>query len=293
MAVRVEATTGGSLGERLAHVTGPQERAVAHYLLSEGSRAAAMSAREIAAAVGTSDATVVRAARSLGFATLRELRHALVDRADGSDLPGRLRATLEGTPTAHDVLARAAHRQLDALDALLRRIPPARFDEATGLLAAAGRIWWSGIGPSAYVAGYGAFLSRRLGKPAGTLTHAGTDHADELLGVEPGDAVVALAYGRIHPTVGVLLERAAGIGVKTVLITDTPRRRLAHPPTVVLDAGRGTPELFATHGPTVVLVEALVLAIAASDPAGSAAALTTLNELRRSIAGRRVDVDPV
>jgi hypothetical protein len=35
-----------------------------------------------------------------------------------------------------------------------------------------------------------------------------------------------------------------------------------------------------------------VLAIAAADPEGSAANLTTLNQLRRSIAGRRLDVDP-
>jgi hypothetical protein len=50
--------------------------------------------------------------------------------------------------------------------------------------------------------------------------------------------------------------------------------------------------LFATHGPTIVLVEALVLAVAAADPARSEGSLGTLNELRRSIAGKRVDVDP-
>src|SRR4029077_13660532 len=94
-------------------------RAVAQYLLQQGPRAATMSAREIAAAVGTSDATVVRTARSLGYDSLRQLRDALAARADATDLTSRLRATLDGTPAAHDVLARTAQHQLRALDLLL------------------------------------------------------------------------------------------------------------------------------------------------------------------------------
>ena len=291
MAYHVENTTG-SVAERLAGVSGPAERAVVHYLLGQGPRAATMSAREIAVAVGTSDATVVRAAKSLGYASLRQLRDALADQSDATDLTSRLRATLEGTPAAHDVLARAAQRQLLALELLLGRVAPSEFDNATTLLAAAPQLWWSGIGPSAHIAGYGAFLCRRLGKPSGTFTHAGTDHADELLALEAGHAVVILAYGRVHPAVRVLLHHAARREVRTVLITDTSRRQLTPHADVVLHAGRGAPQLFATHGPTVVLVEALVLAIAAGQADRATESLATLNRLRRSIAGKRVDVDP-
>jgi DNA-binding MurR/RpiR family transcriptional regulator len=251
-----------------------------------------MSAREIAAAVGTSDATVVRAAKSLGYDSLRQLRDALADQSETTDITSRLQATLDGTPAAHDVLARTAQHQLRALDLLLGEVSPEVFDRASRLLASAERVWWSGVGPSAYIAGYGAFLCRRLGKPAGAFTHGGTDHADELLALERGHAVVVLAYGRIHPPARVLLEHAAHVGAKTVLVTDTSRPRLPHRPDIVLDAGRGAAQLFATHGSTVVLVEALVLAIAAAEPVRADRSLTTLNELRREIAGRRVDVDP-
>jgi DNA-binding MurR/RpiR family transcriptional regulator len=291
MKTHVENTTA-SLAQRLARVSGPAERAVAQYLLDQGPRAATMSAREIAAAVGTSDATVVRAAKSLGYASLRRLREALADRTDGADLTSRLRATLEGTPAAHDVLARTAQHQYRALDLLLGRISPEDFDAATTLLAKAPYVWWSGVGPSAHVAGYGAFLCRRLGKSSGAFTHGGPDNADELLALERRHAVVTLAYGRIHPTVRVLLAHAGEVGAKTVLVTDASHPRLPHPPDIVLDAGRGAAELFATHGPTIVLVEALVLAIAADEPGRADRSLTTLNDLRHAIAGRRVDVDP-
>jgi DNA-binding MurR/RpiR family transcriptional regulator len=251
-----------------------------------------MSAREIAAAVGTSDATVVRTAKSLGYDSLRELRRSLADEQDDADLSARLHATIDTNASAHDVLATAVERQREALETLLRRVPAHDFDQAAAILARAPNVWWSGIGPSAHLANYAAFLCRRLGRPSGSLTHSGTDHADELLALRAHDAVVVLAYGRVHPYVRVLLRRAADVGAQVVLVTDAPNRALPAPVTVQLDAGRGAPGLFATHGPTIVLIEALVLAVAAADTARSEAALATLNELRRSIAGKRVDVDP-
>ena len=41
-----------------------------------------------------------------------------------------------------------------------------------------------------------------------------------------------------------------------VLVTDTLSRRLTSPVAARLNAGRGAPSLFATHGPTIVLLEA-------------------------------------
>jgi DNA-binding MurR/RpiR family transcriptional regulator len=281
-----------SLGARRDALTSPAERAVLDYLLSVGPRAAAMSAQQIANGAGTSDATVVRAAKSLGYPNLRELRLALAEERGEADLPTRLRATLEQSSGGHDVLGAAVERQLGALDALVRRIAPPDFEHAVHALAKAPRVWWSGIGPSSFLAGYAAFLCNRLGTPAGAFTHAGTDHADELVSLQRGDTVVVLAYGRIYPHVSVLLDHAASVGARVILMTDTAYPRVAGTEMIRLQAGRGAPGLFATHGATIVLIEALVLAAAAEDPDRSAETLETLNELRAELAGRRVDVDP-
>jgi DNA-binding MurR/RpiR family transcriptional regulator len=251
-----------------------------------------MSAQEIASAVGTSDATVVRTAKTLGYANLRELRGALADDNDETDLATRLQATIRDSPSAHDVLATVVERHLEALDTLLRRVPAVEFDKAASVLSGATHVWWCGTGPSAHLASYAAFLCRRLGTPSGALTHSGTDHADELLSLRADHVVVVLAYGRVHPYVRVLLQHAAEVGAQVVLVTDTLGRRVATPIAAHLDAGRGTPGLFATHGPTIVLLEALVLATAAAHPDRSDTALATLNDLRQSLAGKRLDVDP-
>ena len=143
--------------------------------------------------------------RSLGYANLRELRAALAEHAEEADLSTRLHATIGDSPTAHDVLSTAVDRHVDALNTLMRRIPAADFDDAVAVLARARHVWWSGTGPSAHLADYAAFLCRRLGTSSGSFTHAGTDHADELLALDSDDAVVVLAYGRMHPYVRVLL----------------------------------------------------------------------------------------
>jgi DNA-binding MurR/RpiR family transcriptional regulator len=286
-----ENTTVG-LAARLDRITSQAERRVAEYLVQAGPRAAPMSAQEIASAVGTSDATVVRTAKTLGYANLRELRQALADDAEDTDLATRLHATIGDGSSAHDVLVTAVDRHVEALNTLLRRVPAGDFDKAASVLSDAAHIWWCGTGPSAHLASYAAFLCRRLGSSSGALTHSGTDHADELLALRADHAIVVLAYGRVHPYVRVLLQRADDIGARVVLITDTLGRRLPSPVAVQLNAGRGAPSLFATHGPTIVLLEALVLAIAAAHPERADSSLATLNDLRQSLARKRLDVDP-
>jgi DNA-binding MurR/RpiR family transcriptional regulator len=134
-------------------------------------------------------------------------------------------------------------------------------------------------------------MSQRIGKASSALVHTGTSFADELLTLTPTDALVVFAYGRLQPHVRVLLEHAAALEMPVVLITDTLGRKLEDDVDVTLQSGRGAPGLFASHAPTLVLVEALVLAVAATDQTDAEASLARLNELRAALAGRRIDVD--
>ena len=145
--------TTESLAARLDRVTSPAERRVAEYLIEAGSKAAPMSAREIAAAVGTSDATVVRTAKSLGYASLRELRRALADEHERGR-PVRPAAMPPSATAQRPRCARPApsSAQLEALDTLLRRVSADDFDEAAAILAGATHVWWCGTGPSAHLA---------------------------------------------------------------------------------------------------------------------------------------------
>lgn len=277
------------MAERGAELA-PAERRVAELLLDLGPEATLLSAAALAEQLGTSDATVVRTAKSLGYSGLGELRRALAAYGDNPPLGERLRRTLEQTP-GDELFASAIRNHLSALDNLSRNVSPQAFQEAVGVLASRERIVWRGVGPSAHLAAYGQLITQRIGKPSTALVHTGTSFADELLTLAPTDAIVVFAYGRLQSHVRVLLEHAATLDAPVVLITDTLARKLGTGVTTTLQSGRGAPGLFASHGTTLVVIEALVLAIAATNQAESEASLAKLNELRAALAGRRIDVD--
>ena len=248
----------------MRRTSAPAERRVAQHLLDAGPEALAVG-RGAGGALGTSDATVVRTARSLGYGGLAELRRALATRgAHEPRLAERLQRTL--TDTSPDALLANGIANLRAgLQTLDERIAPQLFEQAVAVLAAKERVVWRGIGPSACLADYGRLLCERVGMKSASMVHTGTSFADELLGLDEDDAVVMLAYGRPQVHIDVLLDRAEAVGAPVILLTDTINRRLAGRVEVALESGRGIPGLFASHATTLVVVEALVLGIAASN----------------------------
>lgn len=267
----------------------PAERRVAEGLVGFGPEEALLSAAALAERLGTSDATVVRTAKALGYRGLADLRRGMAARSPEPPLAERLRRTLEQAPP-EDLLAASIDRHLSALEALSRDVSSQQFHDAVAVIANSRRVVWRGVGPSAHLASYAELLSQRIGKPAIALVHTGTSFADELLAVAPDDAIVVFAYGRLQSHVRVLIDHASDLGAPVILVTDN-RGRTPKGVHTSLRCGRGTPGLFASHGVTLVVVEALVLAVAATDPARADASLATLNELRAELAGRRIDVD--
>jgi DNA-binding MurR/RpiR family transcriptional regulator len=265
---------------------------VVEFLLATGSRAGAMSAREVARELGTSDATVIRTARSLGFEGYRELRRFMAGQSAEVPIEERLRISLDAVEDPDAELQANIERQRAALMGMAQRISEPEFRKANRTIEQASYVWWNGVGPSAFLAGYAAFLFRRLGKESGALTHAGFDGADELLNLKRGHVVIVLAYGRLHRHVRVLLERAMEVGADVIFVTDSVSLPAERQVSARLLSGRGPQEMFASHATTIVLIEALALSMAASDPAQARRSVDNLNTLRRSIAGRPLDVDP-
>lgn len=282
-------TFAARVGER-ADSLAPAERRVAELLLDLGPEATLLSAAALAEQLGTSDATVVRTAKSLGYAGLAELRRALAAYGDNTPLGERLRRTLDQAP-ADELFSTAIRIHLSAIETLTHNVSPRAFHDAVAILAGSDRVVWRGVGPSAHLAAYGQLMSQRIGKASSVLVHTGTSFADELLTLTATDSLVVFAYGRLQTHVRVLLEHAATLDVPVVLITDTLGRKLEADVDVTLQGGRGAPGLFASHATTLVVVEALVLAVAATDQAAAEAGLARLNELRAALAGRRIDVD--
>ncbi len=257
-------------------------------------RAAALarSAMELAADTGTSDATVVRSVQALGFAGMSDLRQALLAAMATPSTPeDDMRRTLEDVG---ENAARAVDLVLDthaqALDALRAPESRLRIAAAVAALHPAARIVVFGIGPSAALAGYVCVLLQRSGRRAKTLDATGLALADQLLDLRPGDALMALAYGRAYREVVAVFAEARRLRLPVVLVTDKPDTALAKSTDVVLAAQRGRAERVALHGTTLIALEAVVLGLAAANRENAMASLQRLNMLRRAVSGQQNDM---
>lgn len=256
------------------------ERKVARFIMDNRATALAASAAEVAATAGTSDATVIRAARALGFSGWTALRQELARSLDLASTPAdKLRRTIAASK--EDVaasIALALNASRTALDELLPQAPALR--RGVEALFPVERIVLFGLGPTAAIARYAAALLGRNGRRAKVLDARGRAMADQLLDLAAGDGMLMLAYGKPYREANVVLREASRLALPVVLITDGAIGALAARAGVVVPVRRSETPHVASHGATLAALEAIILGLAVADPLISTAALDRLAVLR-------------
>ena len=265
----------------------PAERDVARFFQGNREQVMVASAQALAARIGTSDATVVRATRALGYAGMEAMRRDLAAEMRASLAPAsRVARTLRDTgsdPKSAFDMTIAIHER--ALDKLRRDISPALFKATVDRLAAARRIVVFGIGPSAAIAGYFAFQLNRFGIAAASLSETGQSLADGLHRLRRGDLLVLLAYTRPTTELETLLDRADQLGLGKILLSDSLGGRLAGRIDLSLAVERGRADRISMHTATLGLIEALLVGVAARRPDKTMKSLMSLDSLRARLAG--------
>jgi DNA-binding MurR/RpiR family transcriptional regulator len=270
----------------------PTARRVVRFIDQNRIATLTRSAAELAASTGTSDATVIRTVQALGFEGLSDLRESLVASLDGRSTPAdhmrrRLAETGESTDRAIAAVLDAHREALADLESAQAR---GQIAAAVSALHRADRIALFGIGPSAALARYVSILLQRIGRQSRTLDATGLALADQLLDLRSGDTLLALAYSRPYREVVAVFAEARRLGLPVVLVTDSLASKLARFADVIVPARRGRAERVALHGATLVVLEAVVLGLAAANRTAAVAALERHNELRCTVGGKRVDI---
>jgi DNA-binding MurR/RpiR family transcriptional regulator len=243
----------------------------------------ASSAAALGARIGTSDATVLRTVQTLGFASLAELKSAILNSGSVSTPADDMRRTLvdleAATGQAFDGVLQA---HTDGLDILRSEKCRTQMAAAVRVLDGAERIAIFGIGPSSALATYVSTLLARNGRRSRAIGATGSMLADQLLDLAKGDALLILAYGRLYREVKAVFAEAKALGLPSVLVTEADDTPLANLADVCVAIPRGRPGQVALHGATLVGLEGLVLSLAAARPEAALASLDNLNRLRRA-----------
>ncbi|WP_031073227.1 MurR/RpiR family transcriptional regulator [Streptomyces sp. NRRL S-118] len=196
---------------------------VAEAVASDPAGCAALTVTGLAELTGTSEATVVRTARLLGYPGYRDLRLALAGLA-AQQQSGRapsVTADIAVDDPLADVVAKLAHDEQQTLADTAANLDTAQLGAAVTALAAARRTDIYGVGASGLVA---QDLAQKLLR-IGLVAHA---HSDPHLAVtnavqlRSGDVAIAITHSGSTGDVIEPLRVAFDRGATTVAITGRP-----------------------------------------------------------------------
>lgn len=245
------------------------------------------SALELAAKIDASDATVIRSIQSLGFDGLPHLKTVIAEKLDeGTRTPvDKVGVTLSELTQdrSRSPLQLVVEAYARTLDKLSRPGLPEQFQSAALLLNNANRIGLHGGGPLIRLAQQTATHLGRIGRSNFVMEGTGHAFADALLGLRPGDAIILLAYGKVHKESLLIKEELQRIGGMLIVITDNPTGRLAIGAQAVLDVPRTEVGNMTFYGTILLALETLVLSLTQLGPDQAMDAARRLRDFRSEL----------
>lgn len=242
------------------------------------------SALDLAAKIEASDATVIRAIQSLGFQGLPHLKTAIAEKLDeGVRTPvekvgvtlSELTRERSRTPFQLVIESYANMLNLLSLSALSEQL-----ESAVRLLNDADRIGLYGGGPPNRLAQQTATHLARIGWSSFVMEDSGHAFADQLLGLQPGDVVILIAYGKVLKESLLIKAELQRVGGQLVVITDNPGGRLAEGAQAVLEVPRTEVGNMTLYGTILLTLETIVLSLTKQGPERAMATARRLRDLR-------------
>ncbi|GAB2466032.1 MurR/RpiR family transcriptional regulator [Streptosporangium sandarakinum] len=260
----------------------PAAQAIARLILDDPGMVARSTITEFSAVSGTSEATIVRTARALGFAGYSQLRFALAA-AVAREEPERLvPGDLGPDDPLTDVIAKVARAESEALADTSAQLNPDRLGAVIEAVAAARRVDVYGVGASGLVA---VDMEQKLMR-IGLSGHAFTDSHLALTSaalLRAQDVAVGVSTSGETPDVLAPMRVARKAGAATVAITNNPRSSLAElADHVLVSAGRETafrPGALASRISQLLIVDCIFVGIAQRTFETSEAALRATRDV--------------
>lgn len=256
------------------------ERRVADAVEGEPEAVLRLPVRALAGRIGVSEATVVRACRSLGFGGLKELKLELA-----AEVLSPERAVHEAVGPGDDagaIAEKVLRSDMQAISDTLAVLDAAALEAAVGAMLGASRIEVYGVGSSVPVALDAYYRFLRLGLPATVVTDP---HMQATSAAHLPEGAVAFAVshtGRSFET-HAALRQAGRAGARRVLLTsfrNTPIGELADVEIVVASPESALrPEAVSSRIAHLAVVDALSVALAVRRPDASREALLKDDEI--------------
>ncbi|MBO5788493.1 MAG: MurR/RpiR family transcriptional regulator [Clostridia bacterium] len=208
---------------------GSSEKRIADYLLAHADAPEPMSITELAQKCNSSEATIVRFSRRLGFSGYQEFKISLAQESPRAIVS----PTIEEADDCFTIFDKIVNDAYLSLERTKKTISAESLGEASELISGANRIVLIGLGSSASVAEdmAGKLLRAGCQVVAYSDTHM---QAIAVSFVGPGDVVVGISHSGASKDIVESLRAARLKGAATICITGTTRSPIMKCSDVVL-----------------------------------------------------------
>lgn len=198
------------------------QKKIAGYIAENLEKCGYMKAAAIAAAVGVSEATVVRFACAVGFDGFPELSQAIRDEAK-SKLTSLQRMELVSERIGNDdILYNVLHADIERIEKTIDVVDKNMFSGAVAALIQAENVYVAGVRSAAGLASFAAFYFNVLFKGVKRISNSMTeDVVEQMLHVNEKDVVLGISFPRYSSAMVRAMAFAKKRGAKVIALTDS------------------------------------------------------------------------
>jgi DNA-binding MurR/RpiR family transcriptional regulator len=272
----------------------PAEQRVARVVIDERATAARLTITELAERARSSESTVIRFCRAMGFAGYSELRLTLAAEA------GRARDADGGEPVDSDisegddltqVVRKIAFADARAVEETASQIDIVVLEKVVGLVAAARRVDIYGVGASAFVASDFQHKLHRIGRVAFAWSDMHVALTSAAL-LDERDVAFGISHTGITTDTVEAFAEAGRRGARTVALTNFPKSPIAQAADLVLTtAARETTfrsGAMASRLAQLTVIDCVFVGVAQRTYKQTRAAL---DATYAAVSGRRIDTE--
>lgn len=263
------------------------EMAVAEYFLATPIDVLIFeSAEDIAAKSGTSDATVIRAARRLGFSGLPELKR-ISSRNMAKSIPTAERLSQRFRATGddlHKITKRIFSTVHEIMTSSEEKLDVVSLAHAAQLVDGADTVWCLGFGRSEVEAKHCAIALSRVGLRTRYSGSSGFSLANELIGLRREDVLILFHAARDTAELRLVINQVSEIGCRVVLVCGIQlTEQYSDQVSVVLTCVGSATGLASWTLGAIVISDILAYAVAARNQGRALETRKRLAQLRKQI----------
>lgn len=198
------------------------QKNIANYIRTHYDKAAYMTALKLGNEVGVSESTVVRFVMEMGFDGYPDFQKSLRELIR-TRLTAVQRVELTNSRIGDgDILDSVLYSDIDKIKRTLDGINRGSFDEAVKNISTAKNIYIIGMRASSYLAGFLNYGLRMIYDNVRLIqTTSGSEAFEQMMGVGPGDVVIAVSFPRYSKSIIKSVSFAKNAGADVIALTDS------------------------------------------------------------------------